>query len=254
MNLLSNIKAIAFDLDGTIYFGEELAEGVSEMLSTLQQKKIRVFYFTNNSSKTKKQIYEKLVRLGLKPDLKEVYNSAYAAAIYAKSQNFKKIFCCGTQDLRDQFSSEGIELVSAGEVADAIFIGLDIAFNYQKMAEILAVIRKSTCSLIACNIDKNYPIEDDVLMPGCGSIIASIENCAERKVDFIVGKPNSYMLELLIKDHGMSREEIIVIGDSYTSDIAMAKNFGCKSVLIAKENADVLTVRSIKSLIPLLQS
>jgi HAD superfamily hydrolase (TIGR01450 family) len=250
---LEKIKTIAFDLDGTIYFGEKLADGVIELLDFLRQKEVRIFYFTNNSSKTRKQIYEKLVNLGLELDFQDVYNSAYAAAVYAKSRNFKNIFCCGTPNLKDQFTQEGLKSFNRNKVADAIFIGLDVSFNYQKLAEVLAIIKKSECPIIACNIDKNYPVENDVIMPGCGSIVSSIENCSERKIDFTVGKPNSYMLELLMKDHGVIKDEILVVGDSYDSDITMAKNFGCASVLIAQDKRhDVLVIKSIKHLISLL--
>jgi HAD superfamily hydrolase (TIGR01450 family) len=252
MSIFDNIKAIAFDLDGTIYFGEKLADDVHQLLAILQSKKIQVYYFTNNSSKTKKQIYDKLIRLGLELGFRDVYNSSYTSTVYAKSRNFKKIFCCGTQDLKDQFMSEGLEIAESNEIVDAIFIGLDTSFNYQKMAEILAVIKKSNCQLIACNIDKNYPIENNLIMPGCGSIVAAIENCSERKVDFIVGKPNSYMLELLMKDHNITKDQIMVVGDSYMSDIAMAKSLGCKSILISQNDSDVTTIRSIKDLVSLI--
>ena len=89
-------------------------------------------------------------------------------------------------------------------------------------------------------------------MPGCGSIVAAIENCSERKVDFIVGKPNSYMLELLMKDHNITKDQIMVVGDSYMSDIAMAKSLGCKSILISQNDSDVTTIRSIKDLVSLI--
>lgn len=250
MKLLHNIKAIAFDLDGTIYFGEKLAGGVIEMLNFLEQKKIRIFYFTNNSVKTRKQIFEKLTRLGIKTRLVDVYNSAYASAIYAKSNNFKKIFCCGSADLKNQFLEEGLSLANIDEIADAVFIGLDVGFDYKQMSETLAVVQKSKCQLIACNIDRNYPVENEVLMPGCGAIVAAIENCSEKKIDFIVGKPSSYMLELLMKDHQITKEEILVVGDSYASDIMMAKNFGCKSILISKnKKSDVETISAINELI-----
>jgi FMN phosphatase YigB (HAD superfamily) len=61
------------------------------------------------------------------------------------------------------------------------------------------------------------------------------------------------MLELLMKDHGVIKDEILVVGDSYDSDITMAKNFGCASVLIAQDKRhDVLVIKSIKHLISLL--
>ncbi len=242
--------AIAFDLDGTIYFGDQLSLGVLELMSLLQQQKIKVFYFTNNSSRSRKQILEKLLQFGLQVELPYVYSSSYAATVYAKSKNFKKIFCCGTKDFCNQFTEEGLNLVSGNDVADAVFIGLDNEFSYKKLAKVLEVIISSNCPIIACNIDKNYPIEDGKIMPGCGPIVAAIENASERKINFIVGKPNQFMMQMLVNDHQINRDEILVVGDSYESDVMMAKNFGCKSVLISDEEKQGLpTIKFIRDLI-----
>lgn len=247
------IKAVAFDLDGTIYFGEELAEGALELISKLKEKGVRVFYFTNNSSKSRNQIFEKLTKLGIKTELASVYNSGYAASIYAEEKGYKKIYCCGAKGLTDQFVEKGLNVVDCKAVADAVFVGLDIDFNYKKLADVLGVIKRSNADFIACNVDKNYPIENEVLMPGCGSIVAAIETCAEQKIQFITGKPGFYMLDLLVKDHNLNKSEILVIGDSYESDIAMAKSYGCESVLISKKKIDeVFTIDKIQNLIPLI--
>ena len=106
--LLDGIKVVAFDLDGTIYFGERLAEGVNRILAILRERKIDVFFFTNNSGKSRDQIKNKLTKLGLEADQGKVYSSGYAAAIYANSQNFKKVFCCSSEDLKNQFREIGI--------------------------------------------------------------------------------------------------------------------------------------------------
>ena len=42
------------------------------------------------------------------------------------------------------------------------------------------------------------------------------------------------MIEFAEKKYNLKKEEILVIGDSVESDIQMANNYGCKSLLILK--------------------
>jgi HAD superfamily hydrolase (TIGR01450 family) len=117
----------------------------------------------------------------------------------------------------------------------AVVVGLDPEFTYNKLAQALWHLQ-SGCQLVACNQDKNYPIENGRLMPGCGSIVAAILGSYDKQVDFAVGKPNTYMMELLSGDHGLTNQDILVVGDSLATDIEMANRFGCQSILVTPEN------------------
>jgi ribonucleotide monophosphatase NagD (HAD superfamily) len=108
------------------------------------------------------------------------------------------------------------------------------------------------CKFIICNRDRTYPVEDNLLMPGCGPIVAALEYATERTADVIIGKPNTYMLELLCRDWKLGNQEILVVGDTYESDIAMANNFGSRSVLIdpsGKKIDGTVTITKILDLI-----
>ena len=112
----------------------------------------------------------------------------------------------------------------------AVVVGLDPAFSYEKIAMALEAIDNGA-KLIVANTDPSYPIENNRRLPGCGAMVGAIVGATGHKPDFHVGKPNVYMLELLCKEHGLSPAEICVVGDSIESDIKMADNFGCKSIL-----------------------
>jgi len=243
------IKAAAFDLDGTIYIGDQLVDGVLETLNYLKEKKVQVFYFTNNSAKTRKDTHQKLRKLGLQPAIEAVYTSAYATGIYLKQNHFKKVYCCGTSGLKEEIALSGIKHVNDHEFPEAVVVGLDHEFNYEKMAIALNLLRKKDCRLIVCNRDRNYPIENSRLMPGCGAIVAALECAADRKADIIIGKPETFMLELLCKDWNLQNEEIIVIGDTLESDIAMADAFGSPSLLLDGKTESSGKARKIKSII-----
>lgn len=233
---MKNIKAVAFDLDGTIYTGEKLVEGVIETLSYLKQKGIRVFYFTNNSGKSREDIHRKLEQLNLQPEIQAVYNSAYATGIYLKQNGFGKVYCCGASGLKDEITGRGIACVGEKESPDAVVVGLDHSFDYAKMTAALNLLRKKDCRFIACNKDRNYPVEDSRLMPGCGAIVAAIERAADRQADVVIGKPETFMLDLLCADWRLRNEDVLVVGDTFDSDIAMADAYGSPSLLLDTDN------------------
>ena len=49
---LENIEAIFLDLDGTIYMGDNLIDGAIDFLNRIEEKGIKRFFLSNNSSKS----------------------------------------------------------------------------------------------------------------------------------------------------------------------------------------------------------
>jgi len=228
-------KAIIFDLDGTIYYGSSLAYFALETIEALKKHGYEIIFFTNNSTKIRKEIFQKLSNLSIETTLNRVYTSAYATAIYLSKNNFKNVFLIGTEGFKEELNLYNINVVDEYH-AEAVVIGLDTTFNYGTISKALIAVNNGA-KIIASNKDANYPIENGILKPGSNAILASLLGaCSNKKVDFIVGKPNTYLLEIICKDFNLNKDNIYVIGDSLESDIAMANNYGCKSILIDKNN------------------
>jgi len=227
------INGIVFDLDGTLYLGEKVMKGATEAVSALEQQGYRIFYFTNNSGKTRQQIVDKLNRLGFAADAKNTYCASYAISAYLAENKINPIYLIGADGLRSELASRGIKIEDSPAVS-AVVIGLDPLFNYGKLATALEAI-DCGAKLIVANTDPAYPVENNRRLPGCGSIVAAVVAASGHAPDFHVGKPNTYMLELLCKDHGFSLEEVCVVGDVPESDMAMAENFQCQGVLFDPE-------------------
>ena len=83
---------------------------------------------------------------------------------------------------------------------------------------------------------------------------APVEWCANRSCDVIVGKPSPFMIETVMEEDGLSADQLLMVGDSYESDIAMARAAGCDAILISSdERDDVLTAASIREIPRLMQ-
>lgn len=231
---MNKITSVAFDLDGTVYCGSSAVAGAVETASALVESGFHVFYFTNNSGKTREQIVEKLIGLGLPAEPQDTYCSAYALTVYLLEKNLKTVYFIGTNDVRDSLSASGIGVLDSPQVS-AVVVALDPSFAYSKIAVALESVRNGA-KLIIANTDPSYPIENGKRMPGCGAMAGAIIGATSHPPDFVVGKPNTYMLELLCRDHKISSSKICIIGDSPTSDIAMAKRLHSQHILFDPHN------------------
>ncbi|CAD2213556.1 4-nitrophenyl phosphatase [Angomonas deanei] len=81
--LLEPLKYILLDIDGVIWSGSTVIEGVPETLRYLkEEKKKHVRFLTNNAAWSREEICEKFASRGMpfvQPN--EIYNSGYAAAL-----------------------------------------------------------------------------------------------------------------------------------------------------------------------------
>lgn len=227
--IFSKIKCVAFDLDGTLYFGDKLADGALELITLINQQGWHIYYITNNSSRTRQQIYEKLLNLGLEVELEDVMNSSYAVAKYLCDNKFKNVHCLGTEDFAAQISAMGINTNSI--TPEAIVIGYDPEFNLKKLEDAICVYNPS-CHILAANLERTYLGRNEAVMPGAGPIVKSFEFAVRHEIELFIGKPHPFMLELLVRDKDVLPEEILVVGDTYESDVAMANLFGANAVLI----------------------
>ena len=67
-NLLQRKKLFLFDLDGTLYLGDRLFEGVRELLSAIRARGEQYRFLTNNSSRGAESYVEKPRRLGVEAE------------------------------------------------------------------------------------------------------------------------------------------------------------------------------------------
>ena len=228
---MKRYKAYIFDLDGTIYFGDEPAEGARELLSSIAEGGGEIYYMTNNSRKTRKQISGKLQSMGIPAVPEQVYASGTVAVDFLAKNGYRNVYALGAEEIREELIAAGVPVTDREDLAETLLIGLDFKVDYEMLTKAVRAAMRVRC-FIACNLDRTFPGQDKELFPGCAAIVAAVEACSGRKADFIIGKPSTMMLEELVSEHGLAAEEILVVGDNYDTDIAMAEAYGCDSVLV----------------------
>ena len=235
------IKAILFDLDGTLYRGKTPIDGAAETIVELRKRGYKVLFLTNSATKSRSSLCTKLVGMGFDPKKSEVYSSAYLLAKYLqKNHKGKTVYAIGESGIMEELNEANIPLSNTPQI---VAIGLDRNFNYDKLCIAHLALEKGAIFL-ATNKDHTYPVENGSL-PGCGSLVASIEFASEKKA-YILGKPSTHFMELIEAEQNLKKEEILMVGDRLDTDIAFAKNSGIKSALVLSGTAKASHIGAIK--------
>ena len=227
------LRAVAFDLDGTLYLGGQAVPGASEIVTHVRKSGLAVLFLTNSNVAGPQRLKERLAGHGIAASLGEIYSSATGAARYCAERGYRLVYVVGETGLRHEVAAFGLEVTATAAAAQALVVGFVPRFDPQT----LPTGFRPDCEFVVTNVDVDYPVEGGVRMPGSGQTVGRVAARLRRGYDVCVGKPGTYLLECVERDLGLSAAEIVVVGDSAASDIAMAKAAGCPSILIGFDGA-----------------
>ncbi len=219
---------VLLDLDGTVYAGKKLISGVKEKIDSLRAEGHTVLIVSNNSTRNREDIKNKLLRFGLDFDVEDIYSAGWALAKYLEENHSNKtVYYVGEASLRKEFEWAGLQLVDTDP--DVLALGLDRSISYDLFVSVLHAVKEDTM-LFAANGDSTYPTSEG-LKPGAGTFVAAFEKMLSRNAQ-ILGKPECYLGDIILSKYNAKRDEIIMVGDRLDTDILFAKNCGFKSVLV----------------------
>ncbi|MHA1378461.1 MAG: HAD-IIA family hydrolase [Candidatus Helarchaeota archaeon] len=260
-------KLFIFDLDGVLYLGDKVISGAVEVIEKLKELNKKVYYLTNNSTKTRTSYVAKLGKMGIITSKNYIVTSASATAYYLKERRTKaKIFIIGETGIANELKDIGFRVLiefKEKEKVDFVVVGLDSNFNYEKLAGGMYYILNGA-RFIATNTDPTLPTEKYAL-PGAGAMVAALETCTAINPSKIIGKPNPYTILAIIDRERVGPQETVMVGDRITTDILAGKNAGVVTVFVKtgageKERSKIrdlnivpdFILNSIKDIIPLL--
>jgi HAD superfamily hydrolase (TIGR01450 family) len=233
--LLREKSCFVIDLDGVVYRGKQMIAGASAAIQKFREAGKNIAFLTNNSASSTDAILHKLHGFSIACDRQEILTAAQASAMFIAQHQIdqgKGVFAIGTEALKAEVVDHGLKLADPDNCG-AVLVGLDPKFDYAAINMALRAIA-SGASLVACNRDANFPVESGHLMAGCGAMVAAIEAATGHTADFEIGKPNTFMLDILIDRMQISLADCLVIGDMLASDILMANNANIPSIWISE--------------------
>jgi len=232
---LGRITCFLLDLDGTVYLGNRWIDGALEFLQALRQRGKRYCFLTNNSSRDRAAYVEKLAGMGLAVDPETQLVTSGQATLDYLSANYpgRRVFLLGNELLAREFREAGVTLDERDP--ELVVTAFDTSLTYEKMRAVCDFVRAGL-PYVATHPDYNCPTETG-FMPDIGAIHAFIHASAGRMPDFVVGKPNAWIMEYACRVTGTPKEQTAMVGDRLYTDIASAVGCGMTSVLVLSGEA-----------------
>lgn len=221
-------QAYLIDLDGTMYSGAEKIKEAAPFIESLREHNKRFLFLTNNSTATPQKVVDKLWSIsGVRAYEHEIYTSAEATVQFIQSRQGQKVYAIGEGGLETALKDANFEFDNHSP--DYVVVGLDRRVTYEEL-KIASLAIRDGAQLIATNPDSNLPTEEGMI-PGNGALIAFLETATQKEA-IVVGKPGKIMMEGALHKLGMRKDQVIMIGDNYTTDIIAGIQNGIDTLLV----------------------
>lgn len=231
INTVKQLKLYLFDMDGTLYLGDQLFDFTKDLLAAIRAGGSRYMFMTNNSSKSVHAYIDKLAKLGIEASYEDFITSSQATAYYLKKNHPGAVlYVCGTNSLKQELMSQGFCVTENLDEVECIVMGFDTELTFQKLHDVSYLLATRQLPYIATNPDYVCPTEFGSV-PDCGSVCDMIFN-ATGKRPTVIGKPEPLMPMLAMEQWGCRAEETAVIGDRIYTDIKSGLRAGAVTILV----------------------
>lgn len=216
------------DMDGVIYHGNKVLPGVAEFIEWLHREKKEYLFLTNNSGYTRRELQQKLHRLGLEVGEEHFYTSALATAAFLKEQAPGcSVYAIGEAGLTNALYDAGIMMNDVNP--DYVVVGEAKSYSLDTLTKATNLVLGGA-KLIGANSDVSGPIENGIA-PACGALVAPIEIATGTRAYFC-GKPNPLMMRTGLKLLNCHSAEAVMVGDRMDTDIISGLESGMSTVLV----------------------
>lgn len=228
MNEIKNKVGFICDMDGVIYHGSRVLDGVTDFIKWMIENDKKFVFLTNSAERTPHELSMKLERMGLQVTPDHFYTSAMATAEFLNSQKPGcTAYVIGEAALTKALYDRQIYMNDVNP--DYVIVGETRTYSFEKIEKAIELVLKGA-KLIGTNPDITGPTEKGI-MPATGALIAPIEIATGKKAYF-VGKPNPLMLRHGLKTLGCHSADIAFIGDRMDTDIIAGIESNIDTVLV----------------------
>jgi arabinose operon protein AraL len=229
---LKQYDGYLFDLDGTIYLGDELIPCADETVAKLRERGARVQFLSNKPIARRETYATKLTKLGIACTPEDVVNSPLASARYLASEHpGKRVMVMGEAPLRQELLDAGVILTDRVEETEILLVSWDREICWAQMDAAHQALRQGA-RFFGTNPDTVCPVEGGQTVPDAGAMIAYLEASTDRKLEVMIGKPSPIITEMALAEVGLTPERCLMIGDRLGTDIAMGETAGLDTALV----------------------
>ena len=237
-------------MDGVLWKDDTPIGDLRAIFDRIHSRGLKVTLATNNATKTVEEYLEKLRSFGVTLEPWQIVNSSEATAHvlaerfgpdpsspplpFSEGENkgSGRIFILGENGILSALREKGFTPITdpTDETRPvAVVSSFDRQLTFQKLRRATLHVRAGA-PLYATNADRSFPTPDG-LIPGAGSILAALETATDVKA-IVIGKPSPFMMEIAMERMGMTKDDVLVVGDRLETDIAGGQAVKARTALV----------------------
>jgi HAD superfamily hydrolase (TIGR01450 family) len=242
-------KVIFFDAYGVLKNHKGMLPGVKEMLGFLQDNDVAFYILTNDASRSPELLAKAYIDAGIDEITEDkIISSGMLAREYIQNKVQKgRIAYLGTEASAHYIDNEGLKTVSISNLdlencsdISALVLLDDEGYDWNvDLIKALNLIRKKPMPVIVANTDGTYPVTRKDVAISVGAVGDMLEALA-RKTFIRFGKPDSqifsFAYEYCTSERNVTKNDILMVGDSLVTDIIGGNKFGIDTCLVLTGN------------------
>jgi len=223
------IKGVLLDISGVLTEstteGSEAINGSVDAVNKIQDSGIQVRLVTNETQKTREDIFNSLRGHGFVIEREQIFPPALAMVKLMKDKGLRPHLLVHPKSLPDfcDIDTKNPNCVILGDAVNE--------FTYNSLNQAFKVLIKSDLVELYSLGKGRYYKEDDELTLDVGPFTAALEFATGRKAT-VVGKPSKDFFLTAVGDMGLSPGETVMVGDDVVSDVGGAQECGLQGVLV----------------------
>jgi len=233
---LASVRGFVFDVDGTLVHREggtmHVQPGAVEALDRIRASGRPFVLFTNGAHAPSDSFAAEVRAVGLEVRDGEVLTPLDSVQFHLRTHHPERaLLAFLSPSARGQLEEGGVRF--AGEDSEevaAVFVGHVDAVEFTDLERAARALLDGavllTASYAASYAGANGPIFSR------GAMLTAALAKASGKEPTIVGKPSEAALDALRDRLGLPTEDLLVLGDDYTMDVALGRLGGARTILV----------------------
>jgi HAD superfamily hydrolase (TIGR01458 family) len=218
------VPAVLLDLDGTLYSAGAPIPGAVEAVRALRARGHVLRFLTNTDSKSSAGLREELAGMGFLVGEDELFTPVTAAEVLLASTPGAVVLPLLAPGLRAGFAR-----FEGNDPTHVVVGDVRLVLSYDLLDSAFRAVRRGAV-LLALQKGRYFKAEDGDHLD-TGAFVAALEFAAGIEAT-VLGKPAPQFLALAAASVGVRPDDVVVVGDDATTDMAMAAHAGAFAVQV----------------------
>jgi ribonucleotide monophosphatase NagD (HAD superfamily) len=233
---LDEARGFVFDIDGTLAHREgatlHLQPGAIDVLARIRESGRPFVLFTNGSHLPPQEFADEIRQAGLDVSDDELLTPLDSVLFYLRTHEHDGSVLAFVNDTVEAYLEQaGVRLAGSDDDIDAVFVAHQDVVEFAKLERAARALLHGAPLLTGSYAPYYAGLNGPIFSRGA-MVTAALAKVSGTE-PIVVGKPSRAALDAVRDRLGVPTEQIVVIGDDVTMDIALGRMCGARTILVA---------------------